>query len=115
MDKVRIGCYVGGVIKYTEEWPNDFLRQFSFDVNSGMMRHRSKPFHHFYTVSEKIKIKGDTSPILITEKVLKACMSRDNNKDYFKRQSFIEQNVVIDGYNGKVFGADLIYTIFNSK
>jgi adenylate cyclase len=99
---------------YRSEYPHDFVKSFSFDALAGVMRHQDPRFHSFVSYQESITQGIDTPPILMTQSVYSGFKAARPDAVEIQNGWLKEVPVTIEGYSDRVYGANVIYSIFNS-
>jgi adenylate cyclase len=101
-----------GQLYYQEEWPHNFVQQFTHDPVSGLMRHYDPAFHSFTSYKKKIIQRAATPPILMTKRVYDGFEAAKGNAIELQNKWLTERDVQIREYRDKVYGMDVSYTAF---
>jgi len=112
--KVRVAYSHFGILNYVDEWPHQFVQQFTHDPSRGLMMHSNPAFHSFTTVNERCVTKVKTPSILMTRKVYDGFRSARPHSPEIKNGWFKKIEVTIPDYEGEVYGGDVIFTAFRN-
>ncbi|MBS8271066.1 hypothetical protein DYI26_20460 [Halomonas litopenaei] len=88
----------------------DDLEPVGFGNN--FLRHKDNYFRRFFK-SRKLNRVSRGSPILITERVFQGLNNENPDCDYIKEDYFKEVEEDVKDYEGKFYGADVVYSIVN--
>ena len=114
LTKVKVGYDYGYGLTYQDEWPHIFIQQFTRNYLTGNYHHWNSAYRSFYTVQENCVTRESTPAILMTKQVYDGFRSAKPDAPEVKNGWFKEINVAIPEYSGKVFGGNVIYTIFEN-
>jgi class 3 adenylate cyclase len=116
LTKVRVAYdYTGfGHLSYEDQWPHDFVQQFTHDPARRLMVSNNQAFHSWTVVTEAVVLKEATPPILMSKRVLDGYraarpLAQANLGGWYKRISR-----VIPDVPGEVYGGDVIYLTFGN-
>lgn len=94
-------------------WFNRTLEQFVDDLQqpvlSTMIQHKSPDFRAFYKWP---KARAVIPPILFTETVLNGLRKTAPYQEALRKGWWAEQPVNVAGYQGKIYGGDVVFTAF---
>lgn len=109
--KVRVAYdYSGfGLLTYKDEWPHEFVTQFTHDPARGLMVPQNQAFRSYTVITEPIVKNEATPPILMSKRVL----------DGYRAARPLAQEIVNDWYKrvgrkipdvpDEVYGGDVTY------
>lgn len=92
-------------------WPSQFSRDVSHTFLTGMTHSNPNYRSHFIT-TEYIETRSATPPILMTDSVYRALKDAHPTVDYVVANWFKPVTVEVPGYDGAVYGEDVIFTAF---
>lgn len=101
-----------GTLTYAEEWPQEFVQQFTYDPSRRLMIHSNPAFHSFTTLTRRYVSRPKTPAILMTKVVYDGFRAARPVAVEIKNGWFKEIDIQIPDYNGKVYGGDVILTAF---
>ncbi|MEI6420573.1 MAG: adenylate/guanylate cyclase domain-containing protein [Lentisphaerota bacterium] len=112
LDKVMVGYNFGSGLKFYEEYPHLFVKNFTFNPLTGMMHHNSPAFKSFYMTTDNVVMREKTPPILMTKQVYDGFRAAKPDAIELKSGWLHKVNVTIPEYSGQIFGGDIIYKVF---
>jgi len=115
MVKLRVGydyCRDGTPPLYKDEWPHDFVQQFTYDQTRGAMV--APNFHSFTVVKERIVITPATPPILMSKRVYDGFRSARPLAPEIRNGWFTKIDRNFPDVPDEVFGGNVIYSAFTA-
>jgi hypothetical protein len=108
--RVAYSSPLGG-LRYENEWPEDVMRQFTYNGN-GLMIHSSPAFHSWATFTERLVIRTQTPPILMSECVYMGYKAAQPFAEAILHSWYEALPNPIPDVPGTVYGGDVIYIAF---
>jgi adenylate cyclase len=113
IDKVCVGynTALGASYLWRDEYPHEFVKNISHTILTGLNHTNPNYGTHFMT-SEYIVTRAATKPILMTAPVYNGFKAAKPNDLTIKNAWFAPVDVKVPGYDGIVYGGDVIFTAF---
>lgn len=114
VDKVRV-AYDNAFLKswfWQNEWPSEFARSIRSSLLGGISHTNSRYRSHHMT-TEYITTQEATKPILMTAPVLDGLKATRPNDPSVIGEWFKKMPVKVPGYDGDIYGGDVIFSAFN--
>jgi hypothetical protein len=105
---VRYDYGAGPVWK--DEWPHEFVKQFTYNPLNGLHTHWNPAFREFRYTTKKFTNRQKTPPILMTEAVYRGLRSERPSQTSIAKGWLKSTDLKIPEYPGTIYGCDLIYT-----
>jgi adenylate cyclase len=103
-----------GPLTYAEEWPHEFVQQFTYDSTRGLMIHSNPAFHSFTTVTRRYVSRPKTPAVLMTKAVYDGFRAARPAAPEIKNEWLQKIDVQIPDYSGEVYGGDVVFTAFTA-
>jgi len=116
MDTVRINFMNPyGTIRSIDEFPSEFIKQFKYNAQTGMMHHINPEFKSFSVVQQKYVVRESTPPILMSKEVYDGFCTASPKAVEIQNNWFKKIQIEISEYNDEIFGGDVVFTSFTPK
>lgn len=94
---------------WQDEWPHNFVKQFTYNPLNGLHTHWNPAFREFKYTIKKLTKRPRTSPILMTEAVYTGLKRERPAEPSIAKGLLKAANFDIPDYPGTIYGCDLIY------
>jgi adenylate cyclase len=117
LDKVRVTYRDGlfGGLRYADQYANEFLKQFRFNVLTNTWVHQDPSYVTFQMIEESCTLKIKTPPILMSKQIYDGFRAARPDSPCLLNGWFEKIVAKIPEYTGEVYGGDVIYTIFRDR
>jgi hypothetical protein len=102
----------GGGLTYREEWPDDFVKQCTFNAARGIMVHSNPFFHSFTHRTWRHVVREATPSILMTQSVFDGFRKSRPDAIEIANNWFRQILISIPEYNSIVYGGGVVYSVF---
>jgi adenylate cyclase len=99
-------------LTYVEEWPHQFVQNFTYDPSRHLMVPTNPAFHSFTTLTKRIVTRVATPPILMTKGVYDGFAAKRPYEPSIQNGWFKRVNITIPECTDHIYGGDVIYTLF---
>jgi adenylate cyclase len=96
-------------------WQKEYLHEFVSKLikpAGGVLAHIRPDFLSFIPIKETIRTREKMPPILMTEAVFDGFKRARPNANSIKNSWYKEVRARVEGYSGKVYGGDVVFTVF---
>jgi adenylate cyclase len=109
---LNVGYWNGTSLTYREEFPHDFVQNFTYDNLHAIMRHNNPLFRSFFTSTKEFILSNATPPILMTKAVYDGFRRARPEAIEIKNDWFYPVKVNMREYKEQLFGGSVFWKVF---
>lgn len=98
-------------LQWRNEYSWNFLKNLD-DSKARVLTHKNPSYYTHFMMKQEITLKDKTPPILMTAPVYSAFKAANPERNCVKKNLWKVIDVKVAGYDGKIYGGDVIFTAF---